>query len=234
MFGGRENGSGEDEVTGRRPTRREWSLVVPVKPLEVAKSRLVSLGPHRERLALAIAADTVTAALRCPRVDTLFVVTNDPVAGKVLAGLGAVVMGDEPDAGLNPALRHGQQSALTANPDTGVAAVSADLPALRPGELARVLDAGSQHELAFVPDAAGAGTTVLAAAPGAPFSPHFGPGSRDRHAAQGAVELTIDDIASVRRDVDTPADLGDAVRLGAGPRTTGIVTSLPAHLLSRG
>src|SRR5262245_35191402 len=87
-----------------------WSLVVPVKVLARAKSRLAVLaGPHRPALALAMAADTVAAALACPVVDRVIAVTDDAEAAGVLAGLGALVIEDEPGRGLNPALRHGAE-----------------------------------------------------------------------------------------------------------------------------
>src|SRR5215470_14083851 len=85
-----------------------WSLVVPVKVLARAKTRLASLaGADRPALALAMAADTVAAALDCPQVGRVIVVTDDPQAAQVLAGLGAVVVPDRPGRGLNGALRHG-------------------------------------------------------------------------------------------------------------------------------
>ena len=49
------------------PPRSRWSLVIPVKVLALAKSRLTGLaGPRRAELALAMAADTVAAAVACP------------------------------------------------------------------------------------------------------------------------------------------------------------------------
>ncbi|NKY79677.1 2-phospho-L-lactate guanylyltransferase, partial [Nocardiopsis dassonvillei] len=49
-----------------RPGAR-WSLVVPVKRLGRAKTRLAPVaGGRREDLALAIACDTVAAARACP------------------------------------------------------------------------------------------------------------------------------------------------------------------------
>jgi 2-phospho-L-lactate guanylyltransferase len=207
-----------------------WSLIVPVKVLALAKSRMSeAAGPHREALALSVAADTVAAALRSDRVRAVIVVTDDPLAGRELAGLGARVVSDEPDSGLNPALSHGARLAREADPDMGVAALSADLPALRPAELSRVLDEAGRHGgTAFLPDAAGVGTTLYAARPGAAFAPAFGPESRARHRAQGARELMLEDIPSIRRDVDTLADLLIALALGAGPRTTAVAALLPA------
>jgi 2-phospho-L-lactate guanylyltransferase len=77
-----------------------------------------------------------------------------------------------------------------------------------------------------VADAAGDGTTLYTAAPGAAFRPAFGPGSRARHAAGSAVELGLDGIPGLRRDVDTPADLREAVALGLGPHTAPLAAGL--------
>lgn len=176
-------------------------------------------GPRRPALAMAIAADTVRAALRSERVRGVVVVTDDPLAEGELARIGALVVPDEPDSGLNPALAHGAVLAREAFPGSGVAAMSADLPALRPGELTRVLDNAAHFPQAFVPDALGVGTTVYTALPGEPFSPAFGRDSRARHRASGAQELLLEGIPSVRQDVDTPEDLRAALALGVGDRT---------------
>ncbi|MFF3114958.1 2-phospho-L-lactate guanylyltransferase [Kitasatospora sp. NPDC057904] len=198
-----------------------WSLVLPLKPLALAKSRLAPYaGAHRAGLALSFALDTVTAALATPGVARVLVVTRDPAAGPRLAALGAVVVADEPGGGLNRALAHGAAAALALAPDAPLAALSADLPALRPAELARVLGAVPSRGRAFLPDSPGLGTTLLACAPGSPLAPAFGDGSRARHAAGGALELGLADVESVRRDVDTGADLGEALGLGVGPHTS--------------
>ncbi|WUH96938.1 2-phospho-L-lactate guanylyltransferase [Spirillospora sp. NBC_00431] len=211
----------------------QWSLVVPVKVLARAKTRMSpAAGPHRESLALAVAADTVAAALRCDRVRTVIVVTDDPLPAAELAALGARVVPDVPDAGLNPALVHGadrgRELAAAAGVPAGVGALSADLPALRPLELARVLDAAAAVPEAFVPDAAGTGTTLYTAGPGVPFAPAFGAGSRAAHRARGAREILLPGTDTVRRDVDTLDDLRAALTLGVGPRTAAVAAELPA------
>ncbi|MFN2537599.1 MAG: 2-phospho-L-lactate guanylyltransferase, partial [Mycobacteriales bacterium] len=53
--------------------------------------------------------------------------------------------------------------------------------------------------------------------PGVGLVPSYGPASRERHLASGAVQLVAPE--SVRRDVDTPDDLEHAVALGVGPHT---------------
>jgi 2-phospho-L-lactate guanylyltransferase len=197
-----------------------WSVIVPVKRPEVAKTRLADLaGPRRAALARAFAADTIAAALDCSEVAEVIVVTDDVQAARDATERGAVVVADAPDAGLNAALRHGAAIAAQRRPGAPVAALSADLPALRANELAEVLRAAAVHPVSFVADVAGIGTTLLAVTDPSTFQPHFGGRSRAAHRASGAVEIDRTGIGTVRRDVDTAVDLWDAVRLGVGAST---------------
>jgi 2-phospho-L-lactate guanylyltransferase len=207
-----------------------WSLVVPLKPLAAAKSRLAGAeGPGRPALALAFVLDTLAAALACPRVADVTVVTDDPLAGAEAAALGALVLPDLPAAGLNAALRYGAGRVRERDPGAAVGALNGDLPALRPAELDEVLaHAAGRPGRAFLADAAGVGTTLLTASPGVPLSPGFGGASRARHLASGAREITLPAAPSVRQDVDTAADLDAARALGLGPRTAALFTARPA------
>ena len=194
---------------------------------------------------MAMATDTAAAVLGCPDVARVVVVTSDALATGQLSSLGVIVVPDPagphgPDAtasrerltledGLNAALAHGALVAANQWPGTGVAALSADLPALRPAELSRALRAAAAlpaGRAAFIADEQGVGTTMYAAAPGADFRPMFGGASRRRHAASGACELLLDGIPGLRRDVDTPDDFRTAVGLGAGPRTMAVAEEL--------
>ncbi|WP_338673157.1 2-phospho-L-lactate guanylyltransferase [Streptomyces sp. SCSIO 30461] len=216
-----------------------WSLVVPLKPLALAKSRLAeAVGAMlRPRLALAFAQDTVAAALACPAVADVAVVTDDPLAAAELSAIGARIVPDTPAAGLNAALAHGADVVRAGRPGAPVAALNADLPALRAAELALVLAAGAQFPRAFLPDSAGIGTTFLAAGAGWELRPAFGGPSRNRHLRSGAVEIAPAGTDSVRRDVDTADDLLAALTLGVGPRTTAHCAGLPllrGHLAGDG
>jgi 2-phospho-L-lactate guanylyltransferase len=203
-----------------------WVAVVPVKSLSRAKSRLRGAlpGVSHERLVLGLLEDTLAAVLACPEVDELIVVTNEPRAAQLAAGLGARVAPDAPDAGLNPAFAHGAALAGA----VPVAALTGDLPALRPAELTAGLAAagvvataepvGAGGGRGFVPDATGTGTTLLTAPSGTALRPHFGPGSAAAHVASGATPL-VGPWPSLRRDVDTADDLTAAAALGLGART---------------
>ncbi len=201
----------------------QWSVVVPAKRLALAKTRLrpvtaglQGLGVAHAELVLALLADTVEAALLCPAVDAVLVVTDDPAAERIVRRLGATTAADEPDEGLNPALVHG-----AARLDGPVAALSSDLPALRPDELGAALAAaeaaGPGSPRAFVADEQGRGTTLLTAA-GVPLDPRFGADSAAAHLESGARQLG-GDWPGLRRDVDTEQDLQAAVQLGVGRHT---------------
>jgi 2-phospho-L-lactate guanylyltransferase len=197
-----------------------WVAVMPVKRLAMAKTRLrgaVRAADH-DRLVLAMARDTLTAVLACPLVHHALVVTDEPAAVAALTDLGAQRVPDHPDAGLNAALIRG---AALAGPSP-VVALTADLPALRPNELAAALTALSHRPRGFVPDAMGTGTAMLAAQVGIELDPRFGPGSARAHAASGAIRLD-GDWPSLRQDVDTAADLAAATLLGLGPYTAELV-----------
>lgn len=207
-----------------------WAVVVPVKRLDVAKSRLGVLGDGTRRaLALAFAEDVVLAATAARQVRAVVAVTDDPDAARALTALGAHVVADAPRAGIDAALRHGAAAAGDVVPGTAVAALAGDLPALTASALDDVLR--RVRGRAVVADAAGDGTTLLAAADGR-LAPSYGPGSLHRHLAWGAVLLEAP--AQLRRDVDTAGDLHDAVRLGVGRQTARVLARLTAGACSPG
>ncbi|GAA4952349.1 2-phospho-L-lactate guanylyltransferase [Streptomyces heliomycini] len=164
----------------------------------------------------------MAAALTCPAVRDVVVVTDDALASRELAALGAGIVPDEPRGGLNAALAHGATVAGAARRAACVAALNADLPALRPPELARVLDAAAAFPRAFPRRRRRARHDAAGRERGRELRPFFGPGSRARHRESGAVELGLDGVDSVRQDVDTGDDLRAALALGVGPHTAAV------------
>lgn len=203
--------------------RHEVDLVVPVKTLGRAKTRLASVTGgdpvSHAALALAIALDTVSAALATPGVRRVLTVTSDPAVAAEMAALGVESVLEPAEPGLNAALRHGALAARS----TRVGALQADLPALRPDDLRAALDSADGRR-AFVPDRQGTGTTLLLAAPGGELDPRFGAGSAGHHRESGAVAL-LGPWPTLRCDVDTEEDLRLAHTLGLGARTA---NALPA------
>jgi 2-phospho-L-lactate/phosphoenolpyruvate guanylyltransferase len=192
-----------------------WTVVVPVKRLTAAKTRLVGRADaDRSRLALAFAQDTVSACGAATSVGRVVVVTDDPAVHAAVGDLPRVVLVPDPGGGLDEAVRAGAEG--EAGP---CAVVLGDHPALRPDELDEVLGRAAGHPRAVVADSAGSGTALLAARSGAGLRPRFGPGSFQRHRADGAVAVPVDEPSGLRRDVDGPEDLAAAVALGVGPAT---------------
>ncbi|HEY2224586.1 2-phospho-L-lactate guanylyltransferase [Actinomycetospora sp.] len=221
-------------------------LVVPIKELRRAKSRLVGAtvdvaptgggrAATRAGLALALASDTLAAVL-ASSVRRVAVVTADPRAAALVGPAGerecrgeggdpprAVVV-DDPGTGLNAAVVAGAEHLRgVADEPALVAALLGDVPALRPGELdealahaAEVITGGAPA--AFVADHTGEGTTLLVLARPGLGGPHFGPYSARAHESAGAVPLT-GAWPGLRHDVDVPADLDQVRALGVGPAT---------------
>ena len=204
---------------------QKFALLVPVKTLSLAKSRLEPAA-GRESLMRAFALDAIDAALRCPAVSTVYVVTDEPgfdtgietgFTGFETSADRVVRLPDEGDGDLNRALLHAERRVRLLDPATGVAAMCADLPCLEPDDLADGLGAGLGPRW-FVADAPGTGTTLLAAGPGVDLDPHFGAGSALRHEQSGAVPIRAA-VPTLRCDVDTDLDLDRARALGLGVRT---------------
>jgi 2-phospho-L-lactate guanylyltransferase len=198
-------------------------VVVPVKPPAHGKSRLAGLPDEQRReLAEAFALDTVQATVATPGVATVLVVTDDFRLAAAMRAMGCEVMPDGASEDLNATLVQAAAEVVRRWPGAVPVALCADLPGLRPDELATVLEEAVGHVAAgssvFVRDRLGVGTTLYAA-PADRFEPGFGIESAARHLAAGAVEVGAG-AASVRADVDDLVDLGAALVGGVGPHTS--------------
>lgn len=211
-----------------------WDLVIPVKQLEGAKSRLGGVDrAHRRRLALSFATDAVDAALAAARVRRVLVVTADPHVAAELRLRGAVIVDETHGPGLNPAVEAGVAAVGQHEPLRRIAAMTGDLPAASGVEIDAALAAAEAHRLAVLADADGTGTVLLTANPSADaeapvpvrLRPLFGRDSFARHTAAGHVPLT-GDLPGLRRDVDTREDLAEARMLGVGLMTEATLGAL--------
>ncbi len=200
-----------------------WTVVLPVKGGPFAKTRLSPLGSRRLAIAAAVATDTVAAVAGSSRVAGILVVSADAAVRSLAATFGAESVAD-PALGLDAAVRAGLDVAPRHRP---CAILLADLPAVRPRDVTRALDAcmmalAAGAATVVVPDTESEGTVLLAAAHPAALHPQFGPGSAVRH-ARGGVSLDLA-LPRLRRDVDTSADLEAAIGLGVGRATTAVLS----------
>ena len=212
----------------------QWTVVVPVKSLPDAKSRLLPADdPTRPELALSFLQDVLAALHGSNSVSDVLVVTDDERVRGTVAASSARWLPESPHRGLNPAAAFG---AAQVPGDSAVAIIAGDLPCSNPECIARVLALADGHERSFISDAQGIGTTMLMDRAAAACSPAFGERSRARHAQLGYVDIGLDAdidtrrlLARARRDVDTQVDLWDARRIGVGAATEAVLAGrIPA------
>jgi 2-phospho-L-lactate guanylyltransferase len=215
----------------RQPHPMRWAMLLPIKPPGAAKSRLaLASAEDRTALVMAMATDVVAVALACPRVDLVLVVGDSPDGLEPLQRMGATVVVDPAVRGLNASLRYAAGLAAARDASYGIASLVADVAAVTVDQLTRALDAAAVAGTAFVPDAAGRGTTLVAARRWGSFLPEYGLQSRRRHREAGFVELDLEDLTGLRLDVDTLADLAALRSLGPGPTTSALLERIGSPL----
>ncbi|MFI8790518.1 2-phospho-L-lactate guanylyltransferase [Streptomyces sp. NPDC055105] len=189
-----------------------WWVVVPMKDIRHAKSRLGGDPGRRRALAVAMARDTLRAAAGAVCVDGVVLVCDQPDDVPVLMVPG-VRIEVRPGLDLNDALSAGA-AVVRADARRHLAALPADLPYLRSDELTVALGRVARHPRAVVADREGVGTALLTARAGAQLLPAFGPDSLTRHRASGAREVLLPARSGLRRDVDHQEDLMSGHGLG--------------------
>jgi 2-phospho-L-lactate guanylyltransferase len=184
--------------------------IVPVKRLQLAKSRLapVLTPPQRRRLVLDML-DQVLASLRRARVRTIWVVSADPDIRATAAAQQASPIEEQGD-GLNSALEQARRVARAGGAGP-LLVVPADVPLLTPDDVsAMVLLLQAGADVVLAPDAAGRGTNALALRAGVELPFSFGEGSAERHQRLAAERgLTVRRLLSptLGLDVDDAAGL---------------------------
>lgn len=189
-------------------------LMVPVKPLRLAKSRLAGLlGPdERAALTLAMAEDVVAACLTQEGWDT-WVVSRDRRVLRAARDWGARPV-TETAVSLSGAVR--QVEALAGSDDLAI--VLADLPLITTRGLGMAL--GVEAAVVGVRAASDGGTNVLVRRPATAIRARFGRDSFAKHewaARREGIRLAKVDRADLAFDLDRPEDV---LRLVEDPRSS--------------
>lgn len=205
-----------------------WSVIVPVKPWALSKSRLDLPQRVRQSLARAFCADVISTLAQSPNVGCVVVVSESPHPD--LPGRSGVEFVREPPpggGGLNAAVRYAVRHLQATRADSPVLVMPADLPCATPGDLTTSLHRCrallNEHPRLFARDAAGDGTTLVACAHPSLLDPRYGPMSAADHHTAGYVPIS-DLPAGLTRDVDTVDDLVEAWYLGVQPHTYAAIT----------
>lgn len=208
-----------------RPSKK--AVVIPVKPLELAKSRLSpKLDPSgRRKLALSMALRVIGTSVATG--FEVYVVTADEAVAEATTSASALVVADPSEAieygsgspaALNASLRAGAVAALEGGA-AEVLIVPADLPHLHTGDLVAAMRRPGRDGVVIAPSFDGEGTNALALPLPLPIMLSFGPSSFQAHISQ-AFERGLPVRVLRRRglcfDVDTPSAVESLIESAVG------------------
>jgi 2-phospho-L-lactate/phosphoenolpyruvate guanylyltransferase len=204
-------------------------ILVPVKNLANAKQRLSSvLGPEaRQELAQAMCADVLETLARWRQRPAVAVVTGDPFASDLAAGLGFEVIADDVNPGETGAIEMATAFCRERGADHTLV-IPADIPLIESGELEKIVESAPPEGAVLVPDAAGRGTNAALRAPADLFPLRFGHDSFLRHltaAKATGLPCVVLNLPGIALDVDRPEDLQELAAAGGEHRSQKLVRS---------
>ncbi|MBO9532987.1 MAG: 2-phospho-L-lactate guanylyltransferase [Solirubrobacteraceae bacterium] len=218
--------------TPRLDPLRPALAIVPVKRLDIAKSRLTGAldAADRRALMLAMLADVLMNLRRSRGIGRIVVVTDDREVRHRAIAEGAEVVADQ-DAGSHSAAAL-RGIAAAASPQDRVLLAPGDCPLMRVEDLDELLST-PQPAVVVVPDRHGHGTNALLLDPPDAIDPSFGEGSCERHlelARAAGVDAAARVVPSLALDIDTPDDLAMLraqfrSQRGGAPATRGVIAS---------
>lgn len=178
-------------------------VLVPVKPLRFAKTRLALPIAQRQQIAHALVEHTLRTVSAALNPMDLLVVSADPRVRNLADRLGARAVGD-PYGDLNRAIQHGLSSIPLGVP---VLVLVSDPPRLSQSALAALLNEVENSDgPCFVPDIRGTGTAAVYLPSGWRLPTLFGTNSAFRFRAAGWTPVS-NAPDEVRIDLDTVSDL---------------------------
>lgn len=198
--------------------------LLPMKPLEAAKSRLSRAlsDPARQSVAFAMFHDVLECLLRARQVEAVSVVTADRRLLDLSMRMHALPVDEGTPRGLNAAAALGTAACLSRGA-TSVLIVLSDLPTLTSDEIdALYADLPPAPHVRLVRSHEGLGTNAILRTPPTVISTRFGGRSFQDHvsaAADAEVSYSALDLPGLSFDVDTVEDLREFVQIGRPGRT---------------
>ena len=193
------------------------ALLVPVKSLTHAKTRLAPLLTREERqLLVRTMLETVLGELATAWPDTpRWVVASEPWALGLAESLGFGTLRESTQDSESHSV-DAASSQLAAGGVTGVLRLPLDLPLFRAQALAPLWDAVARGvNVVLIPSRDGTGTNALFRSPPDRFPSRFGPGSLRLHleeARKSGCEPAILPVPELGLDIDDPEDVAELMR----------------------
>lgn len=188
-----------------------WAII-PVKPLNRAKSRLEKVLSPEQRAALAemLFRHVLAVTLSSTRIGGVVVISRDTRAIGLAREAGAKTIQEGGQSDLNPALERATQ-VLSSWRASAVLILPADLPLLIATDINAMVDAGREGDaLVIATDRHQDGTNALLVRPPGLIEYAYGRRSFERHVLLGraaGAHVTIYESPSLQLDIDEPADL---------------------------
>ncbi len=190
---------------------KRW-IIVPVKRLSAAKSRLSKALPARQRRRLArmLLERTLTTLRRLKGIEGILVVSKDRVVPSIAGKYGAIHVREGQCDGLNRALARAADEAARRGAEA-VMVLPADLPLLRTRDLAQAVRLARHSPFVVIaPDRAERGTNLLYLSPPGIIKFSFGERSFEKHtlsARRKKIRVSVLRNSALAQDIDRPEDL---------------------------
>lgn len=206
-------------------------VVVPVKKLSEAKSRLSAILSPRERakLLLAMLEDVLGAVASSVGAGSVVVISRDGFVKDFASSHGVVVL-DERGCGLNEAIEQATRW-CAAEGARATLVLPADVPLISAADVSALCKILLSHDVVVVPSSDGEGTNALGTKPPGAIPPRFGPQSFSSHVAEAearALKVAIVRNERLALDVDEPEDLAELLKKNVSCKTVELVKSLPS------
>lgn len=187
-----------------------WAIV-PVKPLQRAKSKLSNILTQSERALLnrKLLKQTLIVLAQVPVIERTLVISRDSEALALARDYDAKTVTERGSPPLNKALVRASLIAQGYGV-TAVLVLPADLPLLTKEDVVKLIaSSGAPPEVVIAPDRRGSGTNAILSSPPGLIEYDFGPDSFSKHVKQAekaGARVVICDLPSLSLDLDDPDD----------------------------
>jgi len=201
-------------------TRKQMAVfvIIPVKKLDDAKSRLSPLltNDERKQFCLKMLEDVLRTVKSTRSINQTVVVSNDSEVFHVAKNFEATYL-KEKKAGLNEAASESIDWCIDRGA-TSVLVLPADIPLVMPKDLNRMLALGKKASIVISPSRSGKGTNALLLTPPNVCPTFYGPCSFQRHleeASKRRISFRRFGSHRIALDIDTVDDLTDFISTNA-------------------
>lgn len=188
-------------------------VIIPVKPLKNAKSRLspVLLPDQRYELAQAMLRHVLAVTTTVQSVTGALVISRDTKALAIAREMGAKTLQEGAISNLNPALLRATVVVKSWRADA-VLILPADLPFISAEDIVAMIGLADRPSIVIATDRERDGTNALLVRPPGAIEYEYGPGSYERHrrnAARAGLPVALYESERMTLDIDVPEDLKD-------------------------